>query len=116
MFGASPLDNFRNGGSSPSRHFHIERAIRFNSSFNLGEQLAQKVNGDRGSSEGMNSQAGILADALEQFAHVNLQGMGELHDIFNPEVPFAAFNPTNVCGVQPRFFGKFFLRPFLLQS
>jgi hypothetical protein len=43
---------------------------------------------------------GILADALKQFARVNLERTGELHDIFNPEVSFAAFDPTNVCRVQ----------------
>ncbi len=52
-------------------------------------------------------------DALEQFARVNLERTGELHDIFNPEVAFAAFDPTNVCRMQARLFGKFFLRPFL---
>ncbi len=57
------------------------------------------------------SQAGILVDTLEQFARVNLERTGELHDIFNPEVSFAAFNPTDVRRMKPGFFGKFFLRP-----
>jgi hypothetical protein len=72
----------------------------------------------RGSSEYgvIGSQAGILADALEQFARFNLERTGELHDIFNPEVPFAAFNPTDVRRMQARLFGKLFLRPFLFQS
>ena len=52
-------------------------------------------------------------DALEQFARVNLQRTGEPHDIFNPEVSFAAFDPADVCRMQARLFGKFFLRPFL---
>ncbi len=65
--------------------------------------------------EGRGSQA-ILADAFEQFARVNLERTGELHDIFNPEVSFTAFDPTNVCRMQARLFGKFFLRPFLFQS
>jgi len=68
-----------------------------------------------GSSEyGMiGSQAGILADAFEQFARFNLERTGEPHDIFNAEVPFAAFDPADVCRMQARLFGKFFLRPFL---
>ena len=31
-------------------------------------------------------------DALEQFARVNFQGTGELHDIFNSEVALPAFD------------------------
>jgi hypothetical protein len=55
------------------------------------------------------SQAGILADAFEQFARFNLERTGELDDVFNPEVSFAAFDPANVCRVQARFFGELFL-------
>ena len=51
------------------------------------------------------------ADALEQLARFNLERTGELHDIFNPEVAFAAFDPADVGRVKPGFFGKFFLRP-----
>ena len=46
-------------------------------------------------------QAGILVDAFEQSANVHPQGTGELHDIFNPEVSFAAFDPADVRPMQP---------------
>jgi len=84
MFGASPLDNFRNQPSCEEKGAAVRR--------------------------------GILADALEQFARVNLERTGELHDIFNSEVAFAAFDPADVSRMNIRFFGKPFLRPLLFQS
>jgi hypothetical protein len=35
-------------------------------------------------------------NALEQLAHANPKRTGELHDIFNPEVSFAALDPADV--------------------
>ena len=55
-------------------------------------------------------------DALEELAHFNLERTGELHDIFHPDVSFAAFDPADVRPMQPRFFCQLFLRPFLFQS
>jgi len=61
--------------------------------------------------------AGVSSvNALEQLAYGNLESASELHDIFNPEVSFAAFNPADVRPMQPRFFGKFFLGPFSFES
>ena len=54
--------------------------------------------------------------ALEQLAYINFQGTGELHDIFNAEVAFPAFDSANVCPMQPRFLGKLLLRPLLFDS
>jgi hypothetical protein len=44
-----------------------------------------------------------LPDEGSPLHAVNLQRTGELHDIFNPEVSFATFDPTNVCGVRVLF-------------
>lgn len=55
-------------------------------------------------------------NAFEQLAHVNFERSGELHDIFHPDVSFAAFDPADVRGMKAGFFGKLFLRPFSFQS
>jgi len=59
--------------------------------------------GKEGSSEfGIDRQSddGDLVNAFEQLANVNLERAGELHDVFHPNVSFAAFDPADVSCVK----------------